>query len=322
MKQSDGFDREHASRLAMEQAAKHQEELERAVQAQVSASADAIQSETEALEKFKQLELKYNQELGQIGAMKGMLAEKEIDLSEANETNTYLESQVSELTNEIRTLEDTLKERTFVLQERIELFTNLELEKESLVQEVRSCLEEKDRLSNQINEFESLVKQNLYEKETSQQAYSELEKELLKLRESATVSRRQHTSDQDKWSSEKQDLLNKLSEIEANCNGYMTKFENQIQANEAFKEASQVEKDQLIQSYELQIESLQKELEIMKSDFEEYKNSSSDDVGIVGKEVASKETVLRLQVTLRDCHVLLYAIWVISVGFMSNAHFM
>jgi hypothetical protein len=47
----------------MEQAAKHQEELERAIQAQVSASADALQAESEALAKIKNLEAKHKLEL-------------------------------------------------------------------------------------------------------------------------------------------------------------------------------------------------------------------------------------------------------------------
>jgi chromosome segregation ATPase len=230
--------------------------------------------------------------------MRGVLAEKDNDLSDANENKDYLETQLNEAENKIRSLEETLKERTSALQERIELGTSVDLEKESLSQEVRSAIDERDRLRNKVSEFESQVKQLSHDKEVSQQAYVELEVEVQKLRDSATAARKQHVQDQDNWRLDKSDLLNQISDLEAKTSGLTEKMQAWQQANEALKLAHRNEVEKLQSSHLAKVDELNREMSSMKSSSSSSSSVATSQDNSSG-DIPSNESVQKLQVTKR-----------------------
>jgi chromosome segregation ATPase len=235
----------------------------------------------------------------EVGAMRGVLAEKDNDLSDANENKDYLETQLNEAENKIRSLEETLKERTSALQERIELGTSVDLEKESLSQEVRSAIDERDRLRNKVSEFESQVKQLNHDKELSQQAYVELELEVQKLRDSATAARKQHVQDQDNWRLDKSDLLNQISDLEAKTSGLTEKMQAWQQANEALKLAHRNEVEKLQSSHLAKVDELNREMSSMKSSSSSSSSVATSQDNSSG-DIPSNESVQKLQVTKEE----------------------
>eukprot|EP00210_Caulerpa_lentillifera_P003588 g3423.t1 len=262
-----------------------------------------IQQLENALESANGNEAQFNNRIQQLEAAVAQQEQKEstlvAEVAELTKSKTEFHQTESELNSKVQELDGALNEALEIAELADKESAVIKSEKQQLLEALESKSVEIGKLESMISRKEIEVESLKTQLKNFENQFQETASELERLRHELTVSNRTMNTKQDSVLAEKQELMDRISSLEASVVEYRKQEENRIQELQNLKDRKLAADQELQflksrrQEIEFQLTSSQQSVHQLKQELTVLQTS-------LASEQRSKEELMQAQKSLQD----------------------